>query len=68
MNRDVLRHGETGFLPSTDREWVEVLDTLLGDPALARRIGAAGRAVVERSYSLPVVSRRLVELVTEAAA
>ncbi len=62
MNREVIVDGESGFLPATPAAWVEALDALLRDPDLARRIAAAGRATVERDYALPVVSRRLIEL------
>jgi len=62
MNGDVVRDGETGFLASDTRQWVEAVDRLLADPALARRLGEAGRRLVERDYSLEVVSRRLIEI------
>jgi len=61
-NRDLVTHGENGFLAETAAEWVEALDALLAPGGLARRVGAEGRRTVLRSYSLNVVSRRLVEL------
>ena len=62
MNSEVITHGENGLLAAEPREWVEALDVLLSDPPLRQRIGEAGRRAVERSYSLRVVSRRLVDL------
>jgi len=62
MNGDVVRDGETGYLAGDARQWVEGVDRLLSDPALARRLGDAGRRLVERDYSLEVVSRHLVEI------
>ncbi len=62
MNREVIRHGETGFLAAGPREWLEGLDALLSDAELRRRVGEAGRAEIEARYSLRVVSLRLVEL------
>ena len=62
MNTEVLRHGETGFLPGSDREWVEVLDRLLSDDVLTRAVGQAGRREVEQHYSLDVVGRRLLSI------
>ncbi len=65
MNAEVIRHGESGFLASGEREWVDQLDRLLSDPGLAGRVGAAGRRRVEERYSLTVVSRRLVEILDQ---
>ncbi len=67
MNREVIQDGTNGFLPGDSRAWVEVLDSLLSQPAMATRIGAKGRITVERSYSLTVVSRRLVEILSRVA-
>ena len=67
MNAEVIRHGDSGFLASDEREWVDRLDRLLSDPALAARVGAAGRRRVEAHYSLAVVSRRLVEILGDLA-
>lgn len=39
---DYVRHGETGFLCSTHKEWREALDALT-DPGLRHRMGLAGR-------------------------
>ena len=33
MNKQVVSHGENGFLASTDAEWITHLTTLLQDPA-----------------------------------
>ena len=61
-NRDLVTHGENGFSANSATEWVEALDALLAPGGLARRVGAEGRRTVLRSYSLTVVSRRLVDL------
>jgi glycosyltransferase involved in cell wall biosynthesis len=65
MNREVLRDGENGFLPGDEAAWVQTLDRLLGDAPLRARIGAAGRATVERDYSLAAVSTRLVSILRD---
>ena len=65
MNAEVIRHGDSGFLASGKREWVDELDRLLSNPDLAGRVGAAGRRRVEERYSLAVISRRLVEILGE---
>ncbi len=62
VNTEIIRHGEDGFLPSTDAEWVETLSRLIEDAALRRRIGRAGRQSVIERYSVTRWERRLAEL------
>ena len=49
---EVVRHGETGLLVSPrDLEGAaRAMESLVGDPALRTRMGAAGRAFVVQSY------------------
>jgi glycosyltransferase involved in cell wall biosynthesis len=49
---EMVRPGETGFLATTEAEWVEAVRTLAADPNLRRRMGAAGRKLVEDRYSV----------------
>jgi glycosyltransferase involved in cell wall biosynthesis len=49
----MVRHNETGFLASTEDEWVEAVRLLAADPDLRRRMGAAGRRIVEERFSVP---------------
>ena len=53
-NCDLIRSGETGFLvpPLEPRAWAATLERLIADPALAARVGAAGREEVRRDYTL----------------
>jgi glycosyltransferase involved in cell wall biosynthesis len=52
MNREVLALGEVGLSAGSEREWIDALTALLDDASLRRRMGAAGRAVVEERFSL----------------
>ena len=45
-------HGETGFLADTAEEWVDAVGRLARDPELRRRMGAAGRRLLEERYSV----------------
>ncbi|GAA3746322.1 glycosyltransferase family 4 protein [Plantactinospora mayteni] len=63
---DAVREGETGYV--VDGRAVDQLAdrvaTLLADPELARRMGAAGRAWVEREWRWERQARRMTELLT----
>lgn len=50
-NQRLIRHGETGFLVKSESEWEEALRTLIADPVLAAKIGAAARADAVKRYS-----------------
>jgi len=58
MNRRMVVDGETGFLADTPREWAEVVGRLADDPQLRRRMGAAGRRLVEQQYGVEIWGRR----------
>ena len=52
MNREVLALGTVGLSAGCEQEWVDALIALLEDPRLRRRMGDAGRAVVEGHFCL----------------
>jgi glycosyltransferase involved in cell wall biosynthesis len=58
VQADLVRHGETGFLATTAREWVESVGRLARDPDARRRMGAAGRRRVEAEYCVAAGGRR----------
>ncbi len=58
-NRDVVLHGVTGFLGRSAGDLAGPLRQLVADPGLRARLGAAGRARVERHFSLPVLMAAL---------
>ncbi len=67
VNADIVQHGVTGFLASTDAEWREAIETLLGDSGLRQRMGEAGRRRMEEHYSLQTWAPRVAALLKEAA-
>lgn len=65
-NREVVT-AETGLPATNPDEWVAALRTLRDDPALRRRLGAAGRARVEAGYSLQSQEARVQGILQSAA-
>jgi phosphatidyl-myo-inositol dimannoside synthase len=67
--REALVDGETGLLvDGADVDAVaDAVATLLEDPDLARAMGAAGRARVERAHRWPAITGRLAAWLREAA-
>src|SRR5262249_53203526 len=50
VHREMIRDGETGFLVETPREWIGAIRRLADDAELRRRMGKAGRALIEARY------------------
>ena len=51
-NAEIVREGETGYLPKTLDEWPGVIARLARDVELRQRMGRAGRERCEREYSI----------------
>lgn len=62
--REIVCHDENGLLvPARDaRALAEALEKLIGDPARRRRMGLAGRALVEKEFSMEAVIGATVDL------
>ena len=63
VHPEMVRDGETGFLVQSAYEWVEAIRKLATDPDLRRRMGAAGRKVVEERYSVEAGAKKWLELI-----
>ncbi len=57
---EMMEHGRDGLLVDPDRpeEIAEAILSILGDDALARRLGAAGRRRAKEAFSLPAIVAR----------
>ena len=66
-NKRIVQDGINGFLVADDRDWIDKLELLYRDIGLRRSMGAAGRAVVERSFSLQSIAPRVETLLRRAA-
>ena len=65
---ELVESGVEGLLvpPADLKAFTRALDSLLGDPARARAMGAAGRARVERSLNWPALAARTSEILESA--
>lgn len=52
VNKEIITHGETGFLATTEDEWLELLRQLIIDPDLRTQLGKAGLKRVQEAYSV----------------
>lgn len=68
-NPELIADGETGLLvpPAAPAAWGDALNRLLGDRALAERLGRAGREVVRRDYTIERTAERTAAVYREAA-
>ena len=66
VNREIVRHGENGFLAETHADWVRSIDGLQSDPQLKSHMGQHARKTVETRYSLQVTAPRMLSLLEEA--
>jgi len=67
VNADIVEHGVSGFLAETPAAWSRALETLIRNPELRKKMGAAGRKRVEERYSLQVYGPRVASLLSEIA-
>jgi glycosyltransferase involved in cell wall biosynthesis len=61
-NRDVVKHGENGFLAKSNEEWLTAFKTLIDDASLRRKLGDEARKTVVENYSM----ERCAELFSDA--
>lgn len=52
INTTIVKQGITGFVCTTDEEWLSALRTLISDAELRNRMGREGRTMVEQHYSV----------------
>jgi glycosyltransferase involved in cell wall biosynthesis len=52
VNTEIIKDGVDGFLAGTDTDWIEKLSMLIDSVDLRKRLGEAGRKIVEKRYSI----------------
>jgi glycosyltransferase involved in cell wall biosynthesis len=61
VNKQIITHGENGFLASTDEEWINYLSQLIESSELRNKIGVAGRETVVKTYSVQANKEKYLE-------
>lgn len=67
VHRELIVHGETGFLADGPQQWAHAIACLATDAALRRRMGAAGRDRVTNRYSVHDWGATFVRCIESAA-
>ena len=52
INKEIVKHGENGYLASTFKDWEKYLRILINSKSLRHSMGIKGRKIVEKKYSL----------------
>lgn len=71
MHKELVRHGDNGFLAASPQEWIEAVRRLADNPELRSRMGLSGRRRAELEFSVALGGNRwlsLLERLQESAA
>lgn len=63
FNTEIVRHGENGFLASTEDEWVKYLSLLYDQRHLLPELGREARRTVEQEYCLQITGPAFVRFI-----
>lgn len=63
MNIEVLAMGDCGYGAKTNDEWVDALQSLIGDESSASQKGKVGRKIIENNYSTKIIGEKLVSII-----
>jgi glycosyltransferase involved in cell wall biosynthesis len=67
MNAEVLAKGPIGYAARTTDEWIDALESILADADLRSAMGATGREVAVRDYSVKALAPRLAGILRSSA-
>lgn len=62
VNSEIIKNNITGFLATTEDEWVDKLSQLIDSEKLRTEMGEKGRKVVEEKYSYAVNAPKLLKI------
>jgi len=62
--KEVIRHGENGFMASTKDEWKEIIESCFASPALRSKIVSSARQTVIESFNINRVIKEWEKVLT----
>jgi len=62
VNKEIIKHGENGFLANSDEEWINIISDLIKNPELRIKIGKAGRKTIIENYSVDAWKNYFIEI------
>jgi len=65
MIKEIVQDKVTGFLASSEMEWIDKISALIENPELRRKIGLAGRKVVEDKFSVRANVSKYIEILKD---
>ena len=51
-NKNIVQHGENGFLAESEKEWLNFLKILIENSDLRQKFGINGKKIVKEKYSV----------------
>jgi glycosyltransferase involved in cell wall biosynthesis len=67
VQKEMVRHGTTGFLVETEAQWLDAIRRLVADPGLRREMGNAGRRLLEQEWSVRAGAAQWIDLLDALA-
>lgn len=61
VNKEIIIHGQNGFLANTEEEWINYLSQLIENKELRLKLGEAGRQTVLEKYSVEANKEKYLE-------
>ena len=62
INSQIVEDSVSGFLPSSDQQWLECIGRLIQNRDLRRSMGLSGRRRVEQRYSTELLTPKYLEI------
>jgi glycosyltransferase involved in cell wall biosynthesis len=66
VNKDIVQDNVNGFLANNSEDWIGYFKVLKNDFVLRKKMGSAGRKIVEEKYSLQVTAPELFNIFQDA--
>ncbi len=64
INKEIISHGDNGFLCETEEEWITSLSAIINSPELREKIGRKARQTVIQKYSVEAWEEKAINTLT----